>query len=292
MNNFPFVSVIVSSYNHGMYIEKCLESIINQTYKNIQLIVIDDGSTDNSVSLLKKLQSEYHFILECQNNMGLARSANKALFKYATGKYVCAIGSDDFWPLNKIEEQVMFMEDNHNIALIFGNIIIVDENNAKIGTRKCDLSNQNISFESLLVRNRIPVLTIMVRTVILTEIGGYDESTYIEDWSTWLKIAYKYPIRHVNNDWGYYRKHGNTMSTNLNKMCEAKLNIIKKWEKKLNPKIYKKIKTQYESLFFRLLAKKEKREAIKYWPRNPYGYFQKNFIIGIFTFIFNKKNGK
>ena len=77
----PLVSVVVPSYNHGLYVEKCIDSIVNQSYKNFELIVLDDGSTDNSVEILTKLQKKYGFYLEFNKNQGLIKTINRALKK-------------------------------------------------------------------------------------------------------------------------------------------------------------------------------------------------------------------
>jgi glycosyltransferase involved in cell wall biosynthesis len=285
MNESPLVSVIVPCYNHETFVTKSIESIMNQTYKNIQLIVIDDGSIDNSVYILKELNIKYKFVLECQNNIGLAKTLNKALYKYATGKYICTLASDDHWPIYKIEEQVKFMEKHNEVALVFGNCYVVNKDDEIIRCITCDLPNKNIPFESLLKRNRIPALTTMVRKNILYEVGGYDESTFIEDWSTWLKIAYQYTINHVNNYWGYYRTHGKNISSDSTKMYEAMLSIVKKWDGQMDYKTHKRIQYKYELKLFRELAKKEKRKSLQYWPKKLYNYFNKNFIIGILNLI-------
>ena len=107
---FPLVSVIIPCYNHQNYVEKSLKSVFDQTYKNIEIIVIDDGSKDNSVNILKELQKNNHFILECQENMGVCKTLNKAI-SMSKGKYIAILASDDYWDLPKIEKQVKVLKD-------------------------------------------------------------------------------------------------------------------------------------------------------------------------------------
>ena len=100
MNNIqakPLVSIIMSSYNHEKYIETAILSALNQTYKNIELIVVDDGSKDNSASILKQLKEKYNFYLEIRENNGLVKTLNYILKNLVHGKYVCVLDSDDYY---------------------------------------------------------------------------------------------------------------------------------------------------------------------------------------------------
>src|ERR1044071_4273021 len=110
------VSVIIPCYNNNneQYLRECFDSVIQQTYSHLELIIIDDGSTNGASELLQKLKEEYNFILEKQINKGISGALNTGI-KHARGKYVAMMGSDDYWPLNKIELQVAFMEQN-NVA--------------------------------------------------------------------------------------------------------------------------------------------------------------------------------
>ena len=125
-NKQPLVSIIISCYNHQDYITACIESIVRQTYKNIELIVIDDGSSDNSAQILEQLSQKYSFSFAQQQNMGLTKTLNKALAK-AKGKYIAPIGSDDILMLDKTEKQVDFLENNSSIAVVGGSIICIDD---------------------------------------------------------------------------------------------------------------------------------------------------------------------
>ena len=106
-NNFPLVSVIVVCYNHEKFINECIDSIMHQSYTNIEVLVFDNGSTDNSPSILKELQTKYKFKLTCQENIGATRALNIGV-RMAKGKYISPISTDDFWPLDKIEIGVNF----------------------------------------------------------------------------------------------------------------------------------------------------------------------------------------
>ncbi len=117
MNNNPLLSVCCVSYNHEKFIPKCLESIWNQDYKNIEIIVIDDGSSDNSVSILENLKSKSPFpmtILTQANTGNIGKNFNRAI-NSAKGKFIALISCDDFFYENMASSQIDIFEKNENI---------------------------------------------------------------------------------------------------------------------------------------------------------------------------------
>ena len=105
------VSVIVPIYNSRKYLKDCFNSIVNQTYKNLEIIAINDCSSDKSLKVVKKYKDKRIKIINLKNNNGVAFARNKGI-EEATGDYICFIDSDDYWNLKKIEKQVKFMKDN------------------------------------------------------------------------------------------------------------------------------------------------------------------------------------
>lgn len=104
----PLVSVIIASYNHEKYIEASIASVAAQTYRNVELLVVDDGSSDGSVELLRGLQAKYGFDLRVQQNQGLSRTLNEAIAR-ARGNLIVPFGSDDIMLPQRLEKQVAHM---------------------------------------------------------------------------------------------------------------------------------------------------------------------------------------
>ena len=98
-NNCPLVSIIVPCYNHEKYITECIGSIMNQTFRNFELTVIDDGSKDQSFEVLKSLQKKYEFNLIHQENRGISATLNRGIKEFSRGKYISFCASDDFWDI-------------------------------------------------------------------------------------------------------------------------------------------------------------------------------------------------
>jgi alpha-1,3-rhamnosyltransferase len=206
--NDPLVSVIVPSYNHEKFIEKCIISIFSQSYKNFELIVVDDGSTDSSRSILQALRERYGFTLLFQANMGLPKTLNNAIRQLAKGKYVSVCASDDYWLSKKLEKQVAFMEQNPDIPMCFGKVLMVDEDD-NILKKLTGERNQNLKgglvFEDILLMNFHPPVTYLHRKWIFEEVGYFREDIVTEDFYMNLQISHRYPIGYIDEFLGCYR---------------------------------------------------------------------------------------
>ena len=130
----PLVSIILSVYNDEKYIDKCLESIINQSFKNFELIVINDGSTDGSLNKIQSFEDE-RIRLFSQKNSGLPESLNKAI-NLSRGKYIARIDADDICFNNRIESQFYYMERNPNVDILGSNAMIIDEAGQTLNQKK------------------------------------------------------------------------------------------------------------------------------------------------------------
>jgi len=291
----PLVSIIVPCYNHEKYIEECILSIVNQTYKNIELIVIDDGSKDNSPEILKRLQKQYGFFLEIQSNMGLSKTMNKATRNYSHGKYLAGSGSDDFLALDRIEKQVRFMEAHPEYAMVCGKAYTVDESSNVIeGFNVIDSvidPKTSLTFESLVESNPIPSMTVMLRRDVWLECGGYNENTIVEDLDLWLKIAYHFKIGYMDDYFAYYRWHETNVTLHTVKMCKAVWDILLEWKGIVSPAFEKKMLTRRGAWSFNSLSRLHKKESLKYlkWCLE-YFYFDsyvlRNYLKGLSKLLF------
>lgn len=226
MKYCPLVSVIIPAYNHELYIEEALQSVINQTYKNIQLIVINDGSMDGTGTVIDKVieqNASFNIKYINKSNEGICKTLNKGLL-LAKGKYVAFLASDDMWTSDRIEKQVYFMEENANIGLVFSDNYFIRLNKvAQVkGTdykpiiRKCFLNGiQNVNmYEKLLSDDIIPALTVLIRKECFDKVGGFDNNLKAEDYDMWLRIAKEYPIAFIDEPLAYYRVHDSNASNN------------------------------------------------------------------------------
>ena len=211
------VSIITPLYNKEKYIEETIKSVQNQTYRDWEMIIIDDCSTDAGAEIVQRLcknDSRIRFVKN-QNNLGAARSRNKAI-DLARGRYVAFLDADDLWVSSKLERQISYMKER-SCAFCFSSCGVVDENsNREKNVRKVP---DVVDFHTLLKGNVIPCLTVVLdrkefSRIEMPQIGH-------EDYALWLKLLQQGKMAYgINEVLAYYREYVNSLSGN--KMMAAK----------------------------------------------------------------------
>jgi len=208
------VSVIIPSYNHSKYIEETIRSVFSQDYTNKEVIIIDDGSKDNSPTILKKMSEEFSFDLILKENEGLCKTLNLGLER-ASGELILIIASDDSLTPGRISEQVAFFTKDPELAVVSGAINLID-NDGKYLFSKTSSKNGYIKFDDLISRNFILAPTCMIRKSVYEKVGKYREDYLYEDYYLWLKLLSKgYKILVTSNVWANYRFMSGSMNSRL-----------------------------------------------------------------------------
>ncbi len=228
LDSLPLVSVLLPSYNHEAYIEEAIMSVVNQTYKNIELIVIDDGSTDSSPEILKKLQQRYGFIYIQRENKGLIKTLQE-LKSLASGKYISLFSSDDKYALDKLTILVGFLEKNQEYVMVYSKIIIIDDNSNAVSKVNEDYKSGEIFHYLLKGDFFLNGLAALIRNEVYEQFD-YNLKSYVDDLYMWLQVAFKNKIGFVDEYLGCYRKHNNHLSKNLLKMQESEEKIISQYK--------------------------------------------------------------
>lgn len=191
--NAPLVSVICLSYNHARFVREAIESVLNQTYSPIELMVVDDGSTDNSVDVIKGLVAEYPSIrfLSLQENVGYCKAFNRALAQ-TKGEYIVDLAADDILLPGRVEEGVKsFLQLGEDYGLIFSDAEIIDEAGRHIRFHSDKFPHLNIPqgdvYQSLINRYFICSPTMMFTRKLMEALDGYDESLAYEDFDLWIR---------------------------------------------------------------------------------------------------------
>ena len=285
MKNKPLVSVVVPCYNHEEYVEETIESVLNQTYKNIELIVIDDGSKDNSVQVIQQLADKYGFTFIYRSNKGLSTTLNEAI-GLSKGKYISLCASDDVYMFDKIETQVEFMEEQPEYGMCYGKVVYFEDSIEN--TSEYQNSNkQGWVFEDLLHDCFIPAPSTFIRKDVLEELSGFDDKLWIEDWDMWLRIAQKYQIGFIDEFFTYYRMHDTNISKETFKMYEAEKKILEKY---INNKHYKKVIDKHKVMWFSLLSRSHKKESLKYLSHSiKYIFTDLTVLKSLVKLVFMKK---
>lgn len=200
----PLITVICTTFNHETFVEEAILSVINQTYTHIELIVVDNASTDNTLQLVDKYCKRYPQIRRIANawNKGLCSAFNQGL-AHANGKYIIDLSGDDVLFPQRIERQVDFFEKlPSTYGVIFSNAQYINEtgnflqnhfNVDSCGNAKGEIPSGDI-YKDILEQYFICTPTMMIRREVLEKLGGYDESLTYEDFDFWVRssILYKY----------------------------------------------------------------------------------------------------
>ena len=198
----PLVTVICLSFNHIKYVEEAFLSVINQTYREIQLIMVDDGSTDGSRDMLAFLyqQNPRTDLILLPHNAGNCKAFNQALAR-ANGKYVIDLSADDILLPNRIAEQVAFFESQaETTGLIFSDCEMISETGQFLHTHYKRDSDQKLLenvpsgfvFQEILRKYFICTPSMMMRKTMLDALGGYNEKLSYEDFDLWVRASPKW----------------------------------------------------------------------------------------------------
>ena len=263
-------------------------SLVNQTYENTEIIVIDDGSTDSTPEILERLAGKYNFTFIQQENRGLTRTLNR-IIGMAKGKYIAGCASDDYVPLDKIEKQVNFMERNDEFAVCGGNVTTVDRDGSVITKSTPDDNSVTIiNFEDVFLYNKsIPAGTALIRRDVLEEVGGYSAEYPIEDKYMWLKITNKgYKIARMNCVLQYYRQHDNNISRNFEFMID---NVKKCLDLYKSHSLYPRAISNFHAQIFNDYAVLSKKHSINAFFKIRWWYLDKEtlkvIVLGILKHI-------
>jgi len=214
LNESPLVSVIVPNYNYSHYLKDCLDSILNQSYLNIEVILVDDGSADDSVSIAESFGEKVKVVVQNHQGVNVARNLG---IKFATGTYIAFCDSDDVWTPEKIQLQVNFMESNQEFDLVYCGICVVDENLRFIKNQD-PIHSGDCSREFLKHPSQAIVLlgasTALIRRSLIDETGMFDETMRGpgEDWDFFRRIAEHSMIDYIPSYLVLYRQHRNSAS--------------------------------------------------------------------------------
>lgn len=209
------VSVIVPTFNNAANIEECVYSIISQTYKNVEIIIVDDGSTDGTSEVVASLINKYGNITYKKIQNSKSPTARNTGFALAQGEYVCAIDADDIWPEYKLEMQVSALKESPN-SIVLGEVqsFTVNANGQKewgtvVKLPAAQTKDQYLdSVMRMALEQMVMFNTFMAPTKIIQEDGLWNPAVITaHDWENWIRLAKKYQFVHINQVFQYYRKH-------------------------------------------------------------------------------------
>lgn len=282
------VSIIVISYNHEQFVEQCINSINSQSYKNIEIIIVDNNSTDSSAKILNQYSLQKNIkLIFLKENGGITGGINEGL-KYVTGEFVTFFASDDVMVSNRIERQVSFLKLRTDAAGCFGNMLRINDDETLNSKGLLPLvSLQEFSLDDILFR-RITLYspTQLYRTdIILNEINSFPKNLKIEDIWLYHKLLNKgYKLFTIPYLLTFYRVHQNNTHTKFKMMMDEKIRILNEYK---NESYYNKALSFIYLEHFSNFGSSSKIEALKLLPRVITKLNSKYLYLGLLRLIFD-----
>ncbi len=217
----PLVTVYITNYNYQDYIKQSIESVLAQSFSFYELLIIDDGSTDNSKRIIEDYRAQRKVSIIYQQNKGLNITNNIAM-RAAQGKYIMRLDADDFLAPNALEKMSTILEKDEELGLVFPDYYYVDKDGNVTGEEK----RHNFEKEVSLYDQPAHGACTMIRLDFLKRLGGYNESFTCQDgYELWIKFITHYKVTNINEPLFYYRRHGNNLTTNEGKILNTRKKI-------------------------------------------------------------------
>lgn len=217
----PLVSVYITNYNYADYIKQSIESVLSQSMQNFELLIIDDGSTDESKKIIEKYRNNEKINIIYQNNKGLNVTNNIAM-RASKGKYLMRLDADDFLETEALEVMSTVLERNDELGLVFPDYYYVDKEGKITGEER----RHNFQEEVSLYDQPAHGACTMIRLEFLKSLGGYNESFTCQDgYDLWIKFVTHHKVTNVNRPLFSYRRHGSNLTTNEHRILSTRKKI-------------------------------------------------------------------
>lgn len=219
----PLVTVYITNHNYGRFIEQAIQSVLNQTLRDFDLIIIDDGSTDNSREIIERYADHEKVITIFQQNRGLNVTNNIAL-RAARGRYIMRLDADDYLDENALMVLAGVLDRNPDVGLVFPDYFLVDEDGAIL-----EVMRRHDFEEVTLLDQPAHGACTLIRRECLLELGGYDEAFRSQDgYDLWIRFIQRYRVQNVNLPLFYYRQHPQSLTRHEEHILATRARIIEK----------------------------------------------------------------
>lgn len=285
MSTPPLVTVVVASYNHGPYIEACLLSVLGQTYPQVELLVIDDGSSDDSVDRIRRLQAIHGFDFVVQKNKGLTATLNEA-FSRAKGEFLAPFGSDDIMAPERLAIQMEYLADKPEVGICGGNmeLMYADGTLYPDSEQNRELPFRRLSFEDIFLERKpcLPAPTMLIRRTAFEQVGGFNPDVRLEDLYIQLKIAAAgYAVDALGVVLAKYRKHPSNSYKNIRFMSDAVLRIYADYADHPD---YSQVRNKFLTSMFVKAANRDKKLAAELLAQLPLKTWNRRTLKGLLRY--------
>ncbi|HBR15679.1 MAG TPA: hypothetical protein DD723_09130 [Candidatus Omnitrophica bacterium] len=273
----PIVSVIIPSYNCAKYLPEALDSVVAQTYQDYEVIIINNGSSDNTEqivqSYIQRFGPRFRYIYQENSGVSCARNAG---IQTAQGKYLAMLDADDKWYPHRLAEGIKVIESAEDIGLVHARSMRITETGEQIGSVQRDTRYlTGWIFEHVFLRRaNISCPTVLLKKECCDKVDLFDEHLSMlgsEDRELWMRIAQKYRIVFIDDILSYYRVRKGSMSRNNQRMLKAQLYVVDKYcpENGLNQRLRHQALAQiYRNAGDDFLLDKDFRQASEFYKKS------------------------
>jgi glycosyltransferase involved in cell wall biosynthesis len=248
------VSVVIPAYNVERYLAETIRSVLDQSYDDYEIIVVDDGSSDRTLEIAKSFEPRIRALTK--TNGGPASARNLAI-RNSRGDYIAFLDSDDLWTPDKLERQVALFENNPTVGLTYSEALMFTEDNGERKIRGRIGFTLNPSFRSLLFGDYIPNSTVMIRRACVDKVGLLNERREligVEDYEYWMRVAKHFTMIGIPRPLAHYRiREGNLMGdgSDINKGLNLSIAAIHEIER-LYPNLWREYQVDRKMLLAKL----------------------------------------
>ena len=239
----PLVSVVIATYNMGQYLPQAVDSILQQTWKNLEVIVVDDGSTDNTPEVMQNYSTDSRVNYIRNENQGQPKAKNCGI-KITKGDFIAFCDADDFWEANKLEIQMPLFA-NLKVGVVYSEVSFIDEHNRRYIKEDHEVRHSGKITNQMLIENFVPFGTSIIRRECTLQNGIFDEEFRMGiDWDLWLRYSLKWEFQYAPAKTYVYRVWSGQMSNNYRGRYDHAKRILTKFVNlhgsQLDSKIVKK----------------------------------------------------
>ncbi len=267
----PKVSVIIPTYNREQFIVRAINSVLSQIYRDFEIIIVDDGSTDHTKNILDQFNGKIKYIY--QDNQGVSAARNRGI-QESSGQYIAFLDSDDYWVPEKLTLQVDVLEKNPHIGIVYARMPILNEKGEKVGLKPARISGKNFK-ELMEVWGDLPTSTVMTRKECFNKAGMFDASLPpMEDIDMWIRISRFYDLYEIENKvLAYYHRHSEQITADKVKVYTGLIKIY--------TKILKNFDDAPQLLMIKRIAQNRYMLSRTYYDKKNYNEALMNLIEGL-----------
>lgn len=221
----PLVSIITPTYNREDFIQKAVDEVLAQSYDNFELLIVDDGSTDNTKVILEPYLRDSRISYFYQENQGQSVARKFALSR-AKGDFICFLDSDNYWSRDKLERQLGEFKLHPHVDIVYGDIITIDEAGNEVSRDNMRRYSGHIA-PQMMKDNCVSMNTAMAKRRCFDELGGPSGNRRVaDDYELWLRFSARYQYLYVPEYYAYYRVMRNQISSDKSRRFDSNESIL------------------------------------------------------------------